>query len=53
MIENADQYNKQLETIKTNNSKIDNSIAERKINPETMDIKLYDTEEQYVVCKTE
>lgn len=46
MIENADQCDKQLETIKTNNSKIDNPIAEIKINPETMDIKLYDTEEQ-------
>ena len=43
---NADHCNKELETIKMNQSKIDNSVTEIKTNLETMNSRLNDTEEQ-------
>ena len=42
---NADHCNRELETIKMNQSKIQNSIAEIKINLETMTSRLNGTEE--------
>ena len=42
---NADHCNKELETIKMNQSKLDNSIAEIKTNLEAMNSRLNDTEE--------
>lgn len=42
---NADYCNKELETIKMNQSKIDNSIAKIKINLHTVKSRLNDTEE--------
>ena len=43
---NADYCNKELKNIKVNQSKIDNSIAKIKINLETMNSRLNNTEEQ-------
>ena len=43
---NADYCNKELETIKMNQSKTDNSIAKIKINLHTVKSRLNDTEEQ-------
>ena len=42
---NADPCNKKVETIKMNQSKTDNSIAEIKTNLEEMNSRLNDTEE--------
>ena len=43
---NAGHCNKEQETIKMNQSKLDNSIAEVKTNIEAMNIRLNDTKEQ-------
>ena len=43
---NADHSNKKLETVKRNQSNLDNSTAEIKTNPEAVNTKLSNTEEQ-------
>ena len=43
---NADHCNEELETMKRNQSKLDNSIAMIKTNLEAMTSRLNDTEEQ-------
>ena len=43
---NSNHCNKELKTIKMNQSKIDNSIAEIKNNLEAMNSRLNDTEER-------
>ena len=43
---NADHCNREIETIKMNQSKLDNSIAKIKTNLVTIDSMLNDTEEQ-------
>ena len=48
---NADRYCKELERIKVNSSKLDNSIAEIKTNLEAVNIRLNNPEENLQTTK--
>ena len=48
---NADHYYKELERIKVNSSKLDNSIAEIKTNLEAVNIRLNNPEENLQTTK--